>query len=82
MNLIVCVLKIEHQFLTPPINEPLHQLHLSRTPPCKILKVIPYLEGMKQGITQQSKKQNKKKWSGKSGCFLKLAALIFYYPRS
>lgn len=77
MNLIVCVLKIEHQFLTPPINEPLHQLHLSRTPPCKILKVIPYLEGMKQGITQQSKKQNKKKMVRKVWVLFKIGSFNF-----
>lgn len=77
MNLIVCVLKIEHQFLTPPINEPLHQLHLSRTPPCKILKVIPYLEGMKQGITQQSKKQNEKKMVRKVWVLFKIGSFNF-----
>ena len=77
MNLIVCVLKIEHQFLTPPINEPLHQLHLSRTPPCKILKVIPYSEGMKQGITQQSKKQNKKKMVRKVWVLFKIGSFNF-----
>lgn len=77
MNLIVCVLKIEHQFLTPPINEPLHQLYLSRTPPCKILKVIPYLEGMKQGITQQSKKQNKKKMVRKVWVLFKIGSFNF-----
>lgn len=77
MNLIVCVLKIEHQFLTPPINEPLHQLHLSRTPPCKILKIIPYLEGMKQGITQQSKKQNKKKMVRKVWVLFKIGSFNF-----
>ena len=77
MNLIVCVLKIEHQFLTPPINEPLHQLHLSRTPSCKILKVIPYLEGMKQGITQQSKKQNKKKMVRKVWVLFKIGSFNF-----
>ena len=69
MNLIVCVLKIEHQFLTPSINQALHQLHLSKNPPCKILKVIPYLEEMKQGITQQSKKQNKKNGPEGLGAF-------------